>query len=113
MPFSPKHKGALSCQAITMWSKDTLLHAGARQGLSYALVVPLLLVISETKELSNTLVWATLKVGEHKMQWDTALARALRYGCHTAQHVKSYSRFPVFRVSFIRTSHFKPKEGGL
>lgn len=96
-----------------MWSKDTLLHAGTNQGLSYTLVVPLLLVISETKDLGNTLVWAVLKVEERKMRWDTALARALRYGCHTAEHAKSYHKFPVSWVSFIRTSHFKPKEDGL
>lgn len=47
--FSATHNGALSCQTITMWSKSTLLHAGKSQAL-----VPLLLVISETKDLSNT-----------------------------------------------------------
>lgn len=77
------------------------------QGSSYTLVVPLLLVISETKDLSHTLPWAVLKAEEHKVRWDTALARALRYGCHTAEHAKSYHRFPVPWVSFIGTSHFK------
>lgn len=60
MAFPSKHKGALSCQTITMWSKDTLLHTGTSQGLSCALVVPLLLVISEIKDLSSSLVWAAL-----------------------------------------------------
>lgn len=111
MAFSPKHKGALSYQTITICSRDTLLCAGTSQGPSYTLVVPLLLVISEAKDLSNTLV-SVLKVEECKMQWDTALAIPLRYGCHTAEHAKSYHTVPVSWVSFIGTSHFKPKEDG-
>jgi len=47
--------------------EDTPFCTGTSQGLSCALVVPLLMVISETKDLINPLVWAVLKVEGRKM----------------------------------------------
>lgn len=81
MAFSAMASGTLSFQTLTMWSKNTLLHAGKSQGL-----IPLLLVISASKDLSNTYIWAVLKVEEHKIKWDIAVAWVLWYSSDTAKH---------------------------